>query len=126
VDSFQFMAVSSKEGRQRIGLILNPFFQMIVWFELMGVMFFGAAGTTNHAAGWLYLGEMIAISAVFWALGPRIDPRLLRERLKPPVQKDAHLVRPAMDKVLGLMKSQLRATTISRDATCPSRLQNSR
>ena len=46
--------------------------------------------------GWLYLGEMFAISVVLGLYMARVDPGLLRERLKPPVQKD----QPLADKLI--------------------------
>ncbi len=79
-----------------MGLMLNLIVQTIVWFGLMGVIIFGAAGTTAYAGGWLYLGMMVALSLVFGVYGARVDPGLLRERLKPPVQKD----QPLADKLV--------------------------
>jgi len=79
-----------------MGLVLNIIVQTIVWFGFMGVIIFSAAGTLNYAGGWLYLGEMVAISVVCGAHGARVDPGLLRERLKPPVQKD----QPLADKLV--------------------------
>ena len=57
----------------------------------MGAIIFGAAGTTDYIGGWLYLGEMVALSVVLGLLAARIDPGLLRERLKPPLQKEQPL-----------------------------------
>ena len=74
-----------------MGLVLNLIVQTIVWYGVMGAIIFSAAGTLSYAGGWLYLGEMVAISAVFGVYGVRVDPELLRERLKPPVQKDQPL-----------------------------------
>lgn len=74
-----------------MGLILNLIVQTIVWFGFMGVIIFSAAGTMNYGGGWLYLGVMVALSIVFGVYGTRVDPGLLRERLKPPVQKDQPL-----------------------------------
>ncbi len=74
-----------------MGLILNLIVQTIVWFGFMGVIIFGAAGTMNYGGGWLYLGVMVTLSIVFGVYGTRVDPGLLRERLKPPVQKDQPL-----------------------------------
>jgi protein-S-isoprenylcysteine O-methyltransferase Ste14 len=84
-------------GRSKeMGLILNLAFQTIVWFGLMAAIIFGAAGTTNYIGGWRYLAMMIAISAVLGLHMARVDPGLLRERLKPPVQKD----QPLADKLV--------------------------
>jgi protein-S-isoprenylcysteine O-methyltransferase Ste14 len=79
-----------------MSLVFNLVVQTIVWFGFMGAIIFGAAGTTNYAGGWLYLGEMIAISVVFGFYTARVDPGLLRERLKPPIQKD----QPLADKLI--------------------------
>lgn len=62
----------------------------------MGAIIFGAAGTIDYVGGWLYLGEMLAISVVLGVYFACIDPGLLRERLKPPIQKD----QPLADKLI--------------------------
>jgi protein-S-isoprenylcysteine O-methyltransferase Ste14 len=77
-------------------LILNLFVQTIVWFGLMGAIIFAAAGTMDYAGGWFYLGGMIVVSVVFGLHMMRVDPGLLKERLKPPVQKD----QPLADKLI--------------------------
>jgi protein-S-isoprenylcysteine O-methyltransferase Ste14 len=79
-----------------MGLVLNFIVQTIVWFGFMGAIIFGAAGTMDYAGGWLYLGAMVALSVIFGAHMMRVDPGLLRERLKPPVQKD----QPLADKLV--------------------------
>lgn len=79
-----------------MGLVLNLIVQTIVWFAFMGAIIFGAAGTTDYTGGWLYLGVMVALSVVFGTIMARVDPNLLRERLKPPVQKD----QPLADKLI--------------------------
>ena len=77
-------------------LVFNLILQTIVWFGLMGAIIFGAAGTTDYAGGWLYLGVMIAFSVIFGSYTARVDPGLLRERLRPPIQKD----QPRADKLI--------------------------
>jgi protein-S-isoprenylcysteine O-methyltransferase Ste14 len=79
-----------------MGLVLNLIIQTIVWFGCMGAIIFGAAGTIDYPGGWLYLGEMIVLSAVSGPYMARVDPGLLRERLKPPIQKD----QPLADKLI--------------------------
>ena len=79
-----------------MGLALNLIVQTIVWFGFMGAIIFGAAGTIDYAGGWLYLGVMITISVVGGLHMARVDPGLLRERLKPPIQKD----QPLADKLI--------------------------
>jgi protein-S-isoprenylcysteine O-methyltransferase Ste14 len=79
-----------------MSLVVNLVIQTVVWFGLMGAIIFGAAGTTSYVGGWRYLGEMIALSAVFGIHSARVDPGLLRERLKPPIQKE----QPLADKLI--------------------------
>ena len=79
-----------------MGLVLNLLVQTIVWFGIMGAIIFSAAGTMDYAGGWLYLGEMVAISLVLGLHGARVDPGLIKERLKPPLQRD----QPLADKLV--------------------------
>lgn len=79
-----------------MGLVINLVVQTIVWFGVLGAIIFAAAGTIDYAGGWLYLGEMIIISVVSGFYTARVDPGLLRERLKPPIQKD----QPLADKLV--------------------------
>ena len=79
-----------------MGLVLNLLVQTIVWFGFMGAIIFFAAGTIHYTGGWLYLGEMVTFSVVLGLYGARVDPGLLKERLKPPVQKD----QPLADKLV--------------------------
>ena len=79
-----------------MGLVVNLIVQTIVWFGFMGVIIFVAAGTLAYAGGWLYLGGMIVGSIVFGLHMLRVDPGLLSERLKPPVQKE----QPLADKLV--------------------------
>jgi protein-S-isoprenylcysteine O-methyltransferase Ste14 len=79
-----------------MGLVINLIVQTILWFGFTAVIIFGAAGSADYVGGWLYLGEMIAISVVLGVYFARIDPGLLRERLKPPIQKD----QPLADKLI--------------------------
>lgn len=79
-----------------MGLILNLTIQTIVSFGFMGAIIFGAAGTVDYFGGWLYLGEMFAASAIFGLHLLRVDPGLLKERLKPPMQRE----QPLADKLV--------------------------
>jgi protein-S-isoprenylcysteine O-methyltransferase Ste14 len=79
-----------------MGLIVNLVLQTIVWFGFIGAIIFLAAGTIRYAGGWLWLGEMVAVSIVMATHLLRVDPGLLRERLKPPVQKG----QPLADKLV--------------------------
>src|SRR5215469_17010932 len=79
-----------------MGLVLNLIVQTIVWFAFMGATIFVAAGTIDYPGGWLYLGEMVAVSVIFGLHMMRVDPGLLKERLKGPMQKD----QPLADKLV--------------------------
>jgi protein-S-isoprenylcysteine O-methyltransferase Ste14 len=79
-----------------MSLILNLIVQTIVWLGFMGAIIFGAAGTIDYLGGRLFLGQMVAISVFLGVYMARVDPGLLRERLKPPVQKD----QPLADKLI--------------------------
>ena len=79
-----------------MSLVLNLIVQTIIWFGFMGAIIFVAAGTTDYTGGWLYLGVMVALSVVLGTIMMRVDPGLLRERLRPPVQKD----QPLADKLI--------------------------
>lgn len=79
-----------------MSLVVNLIVQTVVWFGFMGVIIFGAAGTLSYTGGWLYLGEMVAASIIFALNMTRVDPGLMRERLKPPMQKD----QPLADKLI--------------------------
>lgn len=79
-----------------MGLVLNAIVQTIVWYGFMAAIIFAAAGTMQYTGGWLYLGVMIATSIAFGTHMVRVDPGLLRERLKAPVQKD----QPLADKLV--------------------------
>ena len=79
-----------------MGLVLNAIVQTIVWYGFMAAIIFGAAGTLSYPGGWLYLGAMVAISVVFGTHMVRVDPGLLGERLKPPLQKE----QPLADKLI--------------------------
>jgi protein-S-isoprenylcysteine O-methyltransferase Ste14 len=81
---------------REMGLVLNLLVQTIVWFGFMGAIIISAAGTMRYAGGWLWLGEMVALSVVLGLHGVRVDPGLLKERLKPPIQKD----QPLADKLV--------------------------
>jgi protein-S-isoprenylcysteine O-methyltransferase Ste14 len=77
-------------------LVLSVLVQTIVWFGFMGAIIFCAAGTIHYAGGWLYLGAIVTISVALGLYGARVDPGLLKERLKPPVQKE----QPRTDKLV--------------------------
>ena len=57
-----------------MGLILNFLVQTIVWYGVIGVIIFGAAGTLDYFNGWLYICSMVALSIGFGTYAVRVDP----------------------------------------------------
>ena len=70
--------------------------QTLVWYALMGLFLFVAAGTAAWPAAWVFLGQMILLSLVGGLWLARRDPALIAERLKAPVQQG----QPVADKIL--------------------------
>ena len=61
--------------------------QTVLWFGLMGVLLFIAAGSLAWPGAWIFLALMIGLGILTGLLLARHDPALLEERLKPPVQR---------------------------------------
>jgi protein-S-isoprenylcysteine O-methyltransferase Ste14 len=70
--------------------------QTFVWYGIMGLVLFLAAGTTDWPGAWIFLATMIVLSLVLGLWLVRHDPGLVQQRLAPPIQKD----QPSADKVL--------------------------
>jgi protein-S-isoprenylcysteine O-methyltransferase Ste14 len=70
----------------------------IAWFCIMGAALFVPAGTVDWRGGWIFLGEMVLLSAATVAWLAKYDPGLLKERLSQPIQKG----QPKRDKVFML------------------------
>jgi protein-S-isoprenylcysteine O-methyltransferase Ste14 len=77
-------------------MIVRLILQTLVSFGLIGLVLFGAAGTADWPAAWIFLAEMIVLSIVGGLWLVRHDPALVKERLAPPIQKG----QPTADKVL--------------------------
>jgi protein-S-isoprenylcysteine O-methyltransferase Ste14 len=59
----------------------------VIWFCVMGAALFVPAGTIDWRGGWIFLGEMVLLSAATVAWLAKYDPGLLKERLGSPIQK---------------------------------------
>jgi protein-S-isoprenylcysteine O-methyltransferase Ste14 len=70
--------------------------QTFVWYGLMGLILFLAAGTLDWPGAWMFLAQMVVASLVGGVWLARHDPALVQERLGPPIQKD----QPIADKIL--------------------------
>jgi hypothetical protein len=77
-------------------MVVRLIVQTLVSFGLMGLFLFGAAGTADWPAAWVFLVEMTVLSIVGGLWLVRHDPALVQERLAPPIQKG----QPTADKVL--------------------------
>jgi protein-S-isoprenylcysteine O-methyltransferase Ste14 len=70
--------------------------QTFLWYGVMGLVLFLAAGTLNWSGAWVFLGQMVAISILGGGWLARRDPGLVAERLGSPIQKG----QPKADKIL--------------------------
>ena len=77
-------------------MILRLIVQIFIWFGVMAILLFLAAGTFAWPGAWVFLVLMILLSFTLGIDLARRDPGLLRERMGSPVQRD----QPAADKVL--------------------------
>ena len=69
-------------------LIPKLLLQIAVMLVVFAGVLFGAAGTWDWPSGWAFLALFAATSVTISLWLASIDPGLLAERLKPPVQKD--------------------------------------
>ena len=59
----------------------------VVWYGVMGLVLFLAAGTTAWPGAWIFLAVMIALSLILGLWLARHDPDLVQERLAPPIHR---------------------------------------
>jgi len=69
-------------------LIAKLLVEIAVMLAIFAGVLFGAAGTLDWPSGWAFLALFAATSVTISLWLASIDPGLLAERLKPPVQKD--------------------------------------
>jgi protein-S-isoprenylcysteine O-methyltransferase Ste14 len=69
-------------------LIAKLLLEIVVMLAIFAGVLFGAAGTWDWPSGWAFLALFAATSLAISLWLASIDPGLLAERLKPPVQKD--------------------------------------
>jgi protein-S-isoprenylcysteine O-methyltransferase Ste14 len=77
-------------------MVVRMIVQTLVWYGVIGLLLFLAAGTAAWPAAWIFLAVMIVLSLVGGLWLVRHDPALVQQRLAPPIQKD----QPTADKVL--------------------------
>jgi protein-S-isoprenylcysteine O-methyltransferase Ste14 len=68
----------------------------LIWFGLMGLVLFLAAGTLDWPSAWVFMVGMMIMSLTMGLRFARLDPALMEERLGSFVQKE----QPRADKVL--------------------------
>jgi protein-S-isoprenylcysteine O-methyltransferase Ste14 len=81
---------------REVVMVARLIVQTFVWYGLMGLVLFLAAGTADWPGAWIFLAQMIVASVVGGLWLARHDPALVRERLGPPIQKD----QPVADKIV--------------------------
>jgi protein-S-isoprenylcysteine O-methyltransferase Ste14 len=77
-------------------MVVRMIVQTFVWYGVIGLMLFLAAGTVDWPAAWIFLAVMIVLSLVGGLWLVRHDPALVQQRLAPPIQRD----QPTADKIL--------------------------
>ena len=68
-------------------MLMKLLVQTVLWLGVMAIILFGPAGTIRWTGAWIFLIETFVISVVFGLWLARHDPALLKERLRPPIQK---------------------------------------
>ena len=61
--------------------------EFAVLMAVLAALLFGTAGTTDWPSGWAYLGLFLVVGGAVSLWLAAVDPALLAERLKPPVQR---------------------------------------
>src|SRR5260370_3064784 len=59
----------------------------MMWVGFTEILFLVPAGTVNWSGAWIFLVEALLVSLVLGLWLARHDPALLKERLRPPIQK---------------------------------------
>jgi protein-S-isoprenylcysteine O-methyltransferase Ste14 len=68
-------------------MLMKLLVQTVLWLGVMAILLFVPAGTIRWTGAWIFLIETFVISVVFGLWLARHDPALLKERLRPPIQK---------------------------------------
>jgi protein-S-isoprenylcysteine O-methyltransferase Ste14 len=68
-------------------MLAKWFVQTIIWLGVIALLLFVPAGTVNWSGAWIFLVEALVVSVVLGLWLERHDPALLKERLRPPIQK---------------------------------------
>ena len=68
-------------------MLMNWLIQTVLWLAGLAILLFVPAGTLNWTGAWIFLVETCIVSIVIGLWLARYDPALLKERLRPPIQK---------------------------------------
>ena len=68
-------------------MLAKWFVQTIICLGVIALLLFVPAGTVNWSGAWIFLVEALVVSVVLGLWLERHDPALLKERLRPPIQK---------------------------------------
>ncbi|HYY30346.1 MAG TPA: isoprenylcysteine carboxylmethyltransferase family protein [Chthoniobacterales bacterium] len=66
---------------------MNWLIQTFLWLAGLAILLFVPAGTINWPGAWIFLVETCIVGVVLGLWLARHDPALLKERLRPPIQK---------------------------------------
>lgn len=69
-------------------VIRRMLIQTAVWLAITGALLFVPAGTLDWPEAWVLLAEFGVLGLISGYLIAQHDPELLRERMKPPIQRD--------------------------------------
>lgn len=70
------------------GLSTRMVIRTVLWFAIFALLLFVPAGTLDWPGAWVFLAIMAVVSIGGMAWLARHDPELLKERLRPPFQRD--------------------------------------
>jgi protein-S-isoprenylcysteine O-methyltransferase Ste14 len=81
-------------------MIARLLLQNLIWIAAMGALLLVPAGTLHWPAAWLFLATMLGLGLGSGLYLAKVDPGLLEERMRSPVQPD----QPRADKIfLGVL-----------------------
>lgn len=76
------------EKEERDSIVRKFLVQTLVWFAITGVVMFGTAGTLKWPEAWICLAIWLAGALASGLTLARQNPEILKERMRPPLQKE--------------------------------------
>jgi len=68
-------------------MLVKLLIQTVLWQGVLAILLFFPAGTIIWAGAWIFLIETFVVGVVLGLCLARHDPALVKERLRPPIQK---------------------------------------